>query len=162
MCESRIKKPALKLQLLVLAGAAWRIMAPWAEGSWLCCLQPVPFTQPTDDAGLASGLVLREMHSALMRGIEGRGGLGSIGAEAPRTAKLALSETQAGVDWTRRVSKVILDSPPFAVDDEARVIRSRTLFPAEGSTASLELCFVAGLISRTAQLLTTWALALPL
>ena len=137
MCRSRKRKPALELQLLVLAGAAWRMMAPWAEGSRSCCLQPVAFTQPTDDAGLASGLVLREMHAALIRGIEGRGGLGSIGAEAPRTAKLALSETQAGVDWTRQVSKVILDSPPFAVDDEARVIHSQTLFPAEGSAASL-------------------------
>ena len=79
------------------------------------------FIQPTDDAGVASGLVLRELHAAILRGIDGRGGLGSIGAEAPRTAKLALSESQAVVDWTRRVSRVILDSPPFAVDDDARV-----------------------------------------
>ena len=121
MCKSRKRKPALELQLLVLANATWQVMAPCTEVSRSCCLQPLPFIQPTDDAGLASGLVLREMHAALMRGIEGRGGLGSIGAEAPRTAKLVLSETQAGVDWTRRVSKVILDSPPFAVDDEARV-----------------------------------------
>ena len=85
------------------------------------CVQPVAFVQPTDDAGVASGLVLREVHTALLRGIDGRGGLGSIGAEAPRTAKLALSETQAAIDWTRRVSRVILDSPPFAVDDDARV-----------------------------------------
>ncbi len=64
---------------------------------------------------------MRELHAALLRGIDGRGGLGSIGAEAPRTAKLALAESQAGIDWTRRVSKVILDSAPFAVDDDARV-----------------------------------------
>lgn len=65
--------------------------------------------------------MLRELHAAVLRGIDGRGGLGSIGAEAPRTAKLALSESQAAIDWTRRVSRVILDSPPFAVDDDARV-----------------------------------------
>ena len=70
---------------------------------------------------MASGLVLRELHLALLRGIDGRGGLGSAGAEAPRAAKLAQSEAAAAVDWTRRVSKVVLDSPPFAVDDDARV-----------------------------------------
>lgn len=85
------------------------------------CLQPMTFIPPTDDAGIASGLVIREMHAALLRGIDARGGLGAVGAEAPRAAKLALSEAQAAADWTRRVSKAILDSPPYAVDDDARV-----------------------------------------
>lgn len=88
-------------------------------------MQPKAFITPTDEAGAASGLVLRELHLALLRGIDGRGGLGSAGAEAPRAAKLAQSEAAASIDWTRRVSKVILDSPPFAVDDDARVSSHR-------------------------------------
>ena len=103
------------------------------------CLQPAAFIQPTDDAGVASGLVLRELHAAMLRGIDGRGGLGSVGAEAPRTAKLALSEAQAAVDWTRRVSRVILDSAPFAVDDDARVRSQRHALQKSISLTSLPL-----------------------
>ena len=88
-------------------------------------MQPKAFITPTDEAGAASGLVLRELHLALLRGIDGRGGLGSAGAEAPRAAKLAQSEAAASIDWTRRVSKVVLDSLPFAVDDDARVSSHR-------------------------------------
>ena len=83
--------------------------------------QGMGYIPPTDDAGLASGLVLREVHSALLRGADGKG-LSSDGSDAPRTAKLAVADPAAGA-WTGRVSKAILDAPPFAVDDDARVCR---------------------------------------
>jgi hypothetical protein len=82
--------------------------------------QAVPYIPPTDDAGIASGLVLREVHCALLRGVDGRG-LGSEGAEAPRTARLAATDAQAATAWTSCVSKAILNAPPLAVDDDARV-----------------------------------------
>ncbi|CAL8466956.1 g6492 [Coccomyxa elongata] len=75
------------------------------------------YIPPTDDAGLASALVLREVHSALLRGADGKG-LSSDASDAPRTAKLAADAAAAA--WTGRVSKAILDAPPFAVDDDAR------------------------------------------
>ena len=77
------------------------------------------YIPPTDDAGLASGLVLREVHCALLRGAEGKG-LSADGAEAPRTVKLAAADALA-TTWIGRVSKAVLDAPPFAVDDDARV-----------------------------------------
>ncbi len=82
------------------------------------------YIPPTDDAGLASGLVLREVHSALLRGADGKG-LSSDASDAPRTAKLAVADAAAAA-WTGRVSKAILDAPPFAVDDDARVSSRRS------------------------------------
>jgi hypothetical protein len=87
-------------------------------------VQGVAYIPPTDDAGLASGLVLREIHCALLRGAEGKG-LSAEGADAPRTAKLATADSLAAT-WTGRVSKTILDAPPFAVDDDARVGNNST------------------------------------
>lgn len=81
--------------------------------------QGMAYIPPTDDAGLASGLVLREVHTALLRGADGKG-LSSDASDAPRTAKLAAADAAAAA-WTGRVSKVILDAPPFTVDDDARV-----------------------------------------
>jgi len=83
-------------------------------------VQGAPYIPPTDDAGLASGLVLREVHCALLRGAEGKG-LSSDGGDAPRTAKLAATDAQTAA-WSGRVSKAILDAAPFAVDDDARVM----------------------------------------
>lgn len=85
----------------------------------MASVQGAPYIPPTDDAGLASGLVLQEVHCALLRGAEGKG-LSSDGGDAPRTAKLAAAEAHTAA-WSGRVSKVILDAPPFAVDDDARV-----------------------------------------
>jgi hypothetical protein len=46
-------------------------------------MQGTPYVPPTDEQGLASGLVLREVHAALLRGAEGRG-LASPGAAQPQ------------------------------------------------------------------------------
>lgn len=105
-------------------------------------LQILPYVPPTDDAGIASGLLLREVHCALLRGVEGRG-LGADGADAPRSARLVAADAQAASAWTSRVSKAVLDAPPFAVDDDARVrstpLTSAAPLPSSGATKAVEI-----------------------
>ena len=71
-----------------------------------------------DDALSASAVLLRDIHSALLRIVEGKG---CVAGEPPRCAKLSEDDKNAE-HWTQRVSLCLLRAPLDEVDEETRVM----------------------------------------
>ncbi|KAK9824407.1 hypothetical protein WJX72_010057 [[Myrmecia] bisecta] len=100
-----------------------------------------------DPEGAASGLLLRELHCALVRAWEGKG----LDASKPQPSVARLyGSDSAGVPWTERVSTAILTAPEDVVDEECREAAIRLSYaaysdlePSERMTILRALCNMA-------------------
>lgn len=68
---------------------------------------------------LASAVVLREIHCALLRGVEGKD-LGKPDQATPQ-AKVSSADSSAATSWTERTARAILAAPLASIDDSVRV-----------------------------------------
>lgn len=68
---------------------------------------------------MASAIVLRDVHCALLRAIEGKD-LGKPDQAVPQ-AKLMSPDSTAALFWTARVAKAILAAPLPSVDEAGQV-----------------------------------------
>ncbi|KAK9803241.1 hypothetical protein WJX73_008882 [Symbiochloris irregularis] len=82
---------------------------------------PQPFTPivpPNDLKGVASAVVLRDAHCALLRAYEGRGL--EWDKEPPQSVALYHPDSQTPSPWPERAAHAILAAPDGWLDDEAR------------------------------------------
>ncbi|GMH41171.1 hypothetical protein BSKO_09081 [Bryopsis sp. KO-2023] len=73
-----------------------------------------------DRQGLASGVLLRDIHIGLLRVVEGKGAVTT--SEAPRTAKAQDEDRNNHGHWFQRISLCLLRAPIEEVDDETRML----------------------------------------
>lgn len=98
-----------------------------------------PLQSIADDASMASAVLLRDIHCAFLRVVEGKG---CVAGEPPRWAK-ANDDDKSLEHWTQRVSLCLLRAPLDEVDEETRVIwhaagRCRCPSCPEGVCGSLQ------------------------
>ena len=93
---------------------------------WAVCagsMQAPPKQADTgiDSAGSASTVVLREVHCALLRIIQGQGMEKDISKGQPTTAKLFSPDSSGPVPWTAQVAQAILAAPGVGAVATAKV-----------------------------------------